>query len=34
MKKTAKKKKAPLWNLLDLTPEGRGMTWYLKLRYE
>ncbi len=24
----------PLWNLLDLTPEGRGTTWYPKLRYE
>jgi len=24
----------PLWNLLDLTPEGRGTSWYPKLRYE
>jgi predicted dithiol-disulfide oxidoreductase (DUF899 family) len=24
----------PLWNLLDLTPEGRGTTWYPKLRYD
>ncbi len=24
----------PLWNLLDLTPEGRGMDWYPKLSYE
>lgn len=24
----------PLWNLLDLTPEGRGTTWYPKLRHE
>jgi predicted dithiol-disulfide oxidoreductase (DUF899 family) len=24
----------PLWNLLDLTPEGRGTTWNPKLRYE
>ncbi len=24
----------PLWNLLDLTPEGRGTTWHPKLRYE
>jgi predicted dithiol-disulfide oxidoreductase (DUF899 family) len=23
----------PLWNLLDLTPEGRGTTWYPKLKY-
>ena len=23
----------PLWNVLDLTPEGRGKTWYPKLRY-
>lgn len=23
----------PLWNLLDLTPEGRGSDWYPKLRY-
>ena len=24
----------PLWNLLDLTPEGRGKSWYPALRYE
>ena len=24
---------APLWNILDLTPEGRGSDWYPKLRY-
>jgi predicted dithiol-disulfide oxidoreductase (DUF899 family) len=24
----------PLWNVLDLTPEGRGKTWYPKLRYD
>jgi len=24
----------PLWNVLDFTPEGRGTTWYPKLRYE
>jgi predicted dithiol-disulfide oxidoreductase (DUF899 family) len=23
----------PLWNVLDLTPEGRGETWYPKLSY-
>ncbi len=23
----------PLWNLLDVTPEGRGMDWYPKLNY-
>jgi predicted dithiol-disulfide oxidoreductase (DUF899 family) len=23
----------PLWNVLDLTPEGRGTTWYPALRY-
>jgi len=23
----------PLWNLLDLIPEGRGATWYPKLHY-
>jgi predicted dithiol-disulfide oxidoreductase (DUF899 family) len=23
----------PLWNLLDLTPEGRGSDWYPKLHY-
>ena len=23
----------PLWNLLDLTPEGRGKDWYPKLTY-
>lgn len=25
---------APLWNILDLTPEGRGKDWYPKLDYE
>jgi len=24
----------PLWQLLDVTPEGRGADWYPKLRYE
>jgi predicted dithiol-disulfide oxidoreductase (DUF899 family) len=24
----------PLWHLLDVTPEGRGTTWYPQLRYE
>ncbi|MFD1883161.1 DUF899 family protein [Paracoccus pacificus] len=24
---------APLWNILDLTPEGRGTDWYPKLSY-
>jgi len=24
----------PLWNLLDLTPEGRGKDWYPKLEYQ
>jgi predicted dithiol-disulfide oxidoreductase (DUF899 family) len=24
---------ASLWNILDLTPEGRGATWYPKLNY-
>jgi predicted dithiol-disulfide oxidoreductase (DUF899 family) len=24
----------PLWNALDLTPEGRGRDWYPKLEYE
>ena len=24
---------APLWNVLDLTPEGRGTDWYPKLQY-
>ena len=24
----------PLWNLFDMTPDGRGATWYPKLRYE
>lgn len=24
----------PLWNVLDLTPEGRGGDWYPALRYE
>jgi len=23
----------PLWNLLDLTPEGRGMNWYPRISY-
>jgi len=23
----------PLWNLLDLTPEGRGTQWYPRLKY-
>jgi len=23
----------PLWNLFDLTPEGRGEKWYPKLSY-
>jgi len=23
----------PLWNLLDLTPEGRGTSWYPALDY-
>ena len=23
----------PLWNVLDLTPEGRGENWYLSLDY-
>ena len=23
----------PLWNLLDLTPEGRGTDWYPQLEY-
>jgi predicted dithiol-disulfide oxidoreductase (DUF899 family) len=23
----------PLWNLFDLMPEGRGETWYPRLRY-
>lgn len=23
----------PLWNLLDLTPEGRGTDWYPSLSY-
>jgi len=23
----------PLWNILDLTPEGRGTNWYPKLEY-
>lgn len=23
----------PLWNIFDLTPEGRGTDWYPKLRY-
>jgi predicted dithiol-disulfide oxidoreductase (DUF899 family) len=25
---------APLWNVLDTTPEGRGATWYPKLDYD
>ena len=24
----------PLWNVLDLTPEGRGTTWYPKRHYD
>jgi len=24
----------PLWNLFDLTPEGRGKSWYPRLRYD
>jgi predicted dithiol-disulfide oxidoreductase (DUF899 family) len=24
----------PLWNVLDMTPEGRGTDWYPKLRYD
>ncbi len=24
---------APLWNVLDLTPEGRVPAWYPKLSY-
>lgn len=24
---------APLWNILDMTPEGRGADWYSKLTY-
>jgi predicted dithiol-disulfide oxidoreductase (DUF899 family) len=24
---------APLWNILDLTPGGRGSDWYPKLEY-
>ena len=24
----------PLWNVLDLTPEGRGSDWYPALEYE
>jgi len=24
---------APLWNILDMTPEGRGTDWYPKLNY-
>ncbi|MHB2020084.1 MAG: hypothetical protein ACYCW6_24365 [Candidatus Xenobia bacterium] len=23
----------PLWNVLDLTPEGRGKSWYPALEY-
>ncbi|EIM27974.1 DUF899 family protein [Microvirga lotononidis] len=25
---------APLWNVLDMTPEGRGADWYPRLSYE
>jgi predicted dithiol-disulfide oxidoreductase (DUF899 family) len=24
----------PIWNALDLTPEGRGTDWYPRLRYD
>jgi predicted dithiol-disulfide oxidoreductase (DUF899 family) len=24
----------PLWNVLDMTPEGRGTDWYPKLKYD
>jgi predicted dithiol-disulfide oxidoreductase (DUF899 family) len=24
----------PLWLMLDLTPEGRGTTWYPRLGYD
>ncbi len=24
----------PLWNLFDLTPEGRGDSWYPKIAYD
>lgn len=24
----------PLWNLFDLTPDGRGVDWYPRLRYD
>jgi predicted dithiol-disulfide oxidoreductase (DUF899 family) len=24
----------PLWNLFDLTPEGRGTAWHPRLQYE
>lgn len=24
----------PLWNVFDLTPDGRGTNWYAKLRYD
>ena len=24
----------PLWNFLDMTPEGRGGTWYPSLDYK
>jgi predicted dithiol-disulfide oxidoreductase (DUF899 family) len=24
---------SPLWNILDMTPEGRGTDWYPKLDY-
>lgn len=23
----------PLWNVLDMTPQGRGTSWYLQLSY-
>jgi predicted dithiol-disulfide oxidoreductase (DUF899 family) len=23
----------PIWTILDVTPEGRGGTWYPKLNY-
>jgi predicted dithiol-disulfide oxidoreductase (DUF899 family) len=23
----------PLWNIFDLTPEGRGSTWHPRLKY-
>ena len=24
---------APLWNVLDMTPQGRGSDWYPKVDY-